>query len=811
MKHTKDWLSACYFVVFVAFAFSLWGCLGVRYLAEDEKILAQQRIWADKQSIASQARKLIAKKPNKRFLWLPIALEAIIYEEGKKLFSPRRYEYKMAYLRTLTKQKIAIAAPKKKERLLKKQERKLSRWQEKLAEGNFWMQVGHPLARYDKEAAQRNVHLMKQHLQKTGHFDGSVHVEKKEHHQKVKETYHIQAGEVYLFDTLHYVVEDDFVQSVLEAGRLLSPIKKGRAYHYEHLVAEKEHIRKRMHNKGFFSFQAADVSFVVDTAAVAGNWLALEAKLTPSSPQSFQRYQTGKVSYHIQDPVHRKNQSFLYKDLYVNSEHYYPKILYEKNILQPGDWYNEESLQKTKQRLYSTKIFRFISIEQARTKEDNVEITLFLHPKKRYEFSPSFGFSTSSELPSPFLDLSITARNLSHKLETIRMSTRFTLRGISTPSQADLALYRGYQQQFNLVIDYPSLLVPFANNLALSTSFLPLASKRSTSIAAIKKQYNTHTRIEVGVHLDDRIEYSYKSYSLTYGIRLDTEKKWSYAIDLLDVTLIRSVVDNQFWQAIRPYGFSLLNAFSSSFISSASMRVSHNNAYDQPHTEGSFFQLSLENGGNALWLYRPLLDNAGLSAHQFIRLYTEYKKYHTLSWLSAFYWRLRAGIALPYTTKQSLPYQRFFFVGGNNSVRAWRSRRLGQGAFSTRVNNTSPYFGIERPGEIVYEGNVEYRKKLNKVVELASFIDSGNVWMARENFEVQGVTFKLDNFYKEIAVGMGVGVRLDVSYLILRFDTAVKVYDPAQALGRRFVLDDIIARSRVEEPILYTLAIGYPF
>ncbi|MBY0424990.1 MAG: outer membrane protein assembly factor, partial [Cytophagales bacterium] len=155
------------------------------------------------------------------------------------------------------------------------------------------------------------------------------------------------------------------------------------------------------------------------------------------------------------------------------------------------------------------------------------------------------------------------------------------------------------------------------------------------------------------------------------------------------------------------------------------------------------------------------------------------------------------------------PYEKFFFSGGSNSVRAWRPRRLGPGTYDPgRKDNGAIDDKNEQPGEIIIEANVEYRFPIYRFIEGAFFIDAGNVWknpISQDNRD--GVKFS-GSFYNQLAVGAGIGLRLNFSFLIFRLDLASKVWDPAyKNIGDRFVLN----RLAQPDQTLINIGIGYPF
>jgi outer membrane protein assembly factor BamA len=164
-----------------------------------------------------------------------------------------------------------------------------------------------------------------------------------------------------------------------------------------------------------------------------------------------------------------------------------------------------------------------------------------------------------------------------------------------------------------------------------------------------------------------------------------------------------------------------------------------------------------------------------------------------------------------------LPYEKNFFVGGSNSVRAWRPRRLGLGSDPPPLNSnpsSNGYFDyrFERPGQFLLEGAVEWRQKIIGFLNYAVFIDAGNVW-ALQTSSNEAATFSWNKFYKEVGVGTGFGLRFDFTFLILRFDVGIKAWDPARPVGSRFVLPNMSFKKPYvyHEPVIYNIGIGYPF
>jgi outer membrane protein insertion porin family len=238
--------------------------------------------------------------------------------------------------------------------------------------------------------------------------------------------------------------------------------------------------------------------------------------------------------------------------------------------------------------------------------------------------------------------------------------------------------------------------------------------------------------------------------------------------------------------------------------------------------KSSLLKIFGESGGTMFNFFEPQAFEENRSDtiqfFQYLKFATDFRRHITINETNGIATRLNFGIAYPYGKNKTLPYEKFFFAGGSNSLRAWPPRRLGPGSFQPRENSDQEKNGrfdysIEKPGEILIEANIEFRSKLVGFVDWAFFIDAGNVWKFYENPEFPGAEFKFNRFYKEIAMNMGLGLRLNFSFLVMRFDYGVKMYDPAWEEGERWLGGNLSLTNWRGLPgqALWNIAIGYPF
>jgi outer membrane protein assembly factor BamA len=187
----------------------------------------------------------------------------------------------------------------------------------------------------------------------------------------------------------------------------------------------------------------------------------------------------------------------------------------------------------------------------------------------------------------------------------------------------------------------------------------------------------------------------------------------------------------------------------------------------------------------------------GIRYAQYARMETDFRYYWLFSGSNQLVFRLMAGIGIPYGNSDALPFEKGFYLGGANSMRAWIYRGLGPGAFEGQGSN------VDKMGDILLETNLEYRFPIYSFFKGAVFMDAGNVWLMDPNRKFPGAEFSFDTFYKQIAMDAGLGLRFDFKFFIFRIDFATRLRDPSRKEGKRWVVDRGIW--------FWNFGIGYPF
>jgi len=236
----------------------------------------------------------------------------------------------------------------------------------------------------------------------------------------------------------------------------------------------------------------------------------------------------------------------------------------------------------------------------------------------------------------------------------------------------------------------------------------------------------------------------------------------------------------------------------------------------QKRSNYSYLRASFETSGTILYGVSKLFDRrlhqgdsiGGLKYHflgtpfaQYLKTDLEYRRGLLIDKYNAVVFRAFGGMAIPFGNSDQVPFERKYFTGGSNGIRAWPVRTLGPGSYKANPNEFP-----NQSGDIKLEANAEYRFAMIGDFEGALFLDMGNIWSLKDNRS--GTEFALSRFYKEIAIGTGAGLRYDFSFVIIRVDLGIKLHDPSMNIGERWVSAN---NWLTKDNINIAFAIGYPF
>ena len=794
----------------IRYSFLLCGilftnCLGIRYLKDGESLLYKQEIKGaenlDKEEIAS----LYRQKPNHRF---PIPF-VWLHQQGLKAYDTAKVMQKIADIEAKYDKKITenIDNPRRFNNLNAKKAAKIEAKEKVLEEGNLPMRWGEPLAVFDSLKTVEASEQIDRYLHSKGYFHAKTGYSINRKGRKVTVVYELEPGRPFKINKISYQTKDTTVARLLGENESESLLKSGKNYEQSAITAERDRIDFLLKNNGYFDFSKQYVVFEIDS--LKGNYeLDIKAIIKiPFDKNQHQVYYVDTVKFRtdaniaaLNNQRTRENFNNIIYESY--RKRFSKKVLDSRLFIYPGQTYSRQNTFDTQRQLANLDMFRFVNINYDTTGGKMVA-NIFASPLKKFQTSNEIGvgINVTEGFPGPFYNVVFKNRNLFGGLEILEFNGRLGIEGLPVTGE-QREIYSSQEISGNFSLTFPQFIVPFSNRIRSSLGTL-----------------NPKTRITVGDTYVDRPDYKRNNLNSSIGYSW-LKKNKSFIFTLAELGLINSSISDEFREELEDrgeQGSNLFRSFEPSFVSSMSLITTINfNSYGLNNTDASLLKIFVESGGTTLnLLSRDRLDDifSDLEYYKFIKLNIDYRKTIPISRQSTVAYRLNLGMAKPYGQNNILPYEKYFFAGGSNGIRAWRPRRLGPGSFR-QLDSANQYDDrFEQFGEIIFQASWEIRRNLFGFVDGAFFIDAGNIWTFEGEEDRQGGKFEFDRFYKEIAVGSGIGLRFDFSFLVLRFDGAFKVYDPAREEGSRFILSKNFKNEVFDNQDLFiiNIGIGYPF
>lgn len=815
----------------MALALLLSGCLGTRYLEKDQTLLYRQKVKAPRGLDTDAFPDLFVQKANRKVLNLPINTLVWMHHEGlirytnpESKHSKEAFQQKKAKSEKKFDRKIASANdPRKRSNLQFRKQKRIDALNKKIDNGNLFMQWGEPATVFDTALMKSSAERIKNHLFNRGYFLAQVTPKSTEFLRRVSVVYTLEPGPVYQYDSIIYDIVDSTVAKYVQKSEPASLIKKGLPYSQENLGKERERIDLLLKDFGYYDFSRQYIEFDIDTAFRAPHKIAVRLKINnPTRRNYHKQFIIDSVSVtpdaNIQTPVPLKRQSKVYKGITFNyfNDYYSERILRQRIFIFKDSLYSRTKTFDTQRQLANLDLFKFVNVNYDTTGGRFVA-SIFSSPQDRYSWSNEAGVSLTQGFPGPYYSVSFKKRNIFRGLESFELNGRFGIEGVASATKEKI--YGSTEANINATLTFPQFIIPFTRELSNRLG-----------------KYNPRTKMLAGYTYTDRPEYARSIITLSNTFNWDNKRTTQYAFTVTNLNIIQSNFKDQEFLTLlenfREQGNNLINTFRPSFVGSMIFTVTWNpNNYGSSTNNSFFVRSSLESGGTLFTLgvlpIKPITDQ-GLQVYQYVRASMDFRRNQVISKVSNLAFRINTGVSYSYGDNKTLPYEKFFFAGGSNSVRAWRPRRLGQGSYPPILSTTPSSDGtfdyrFEKPGEILLEGSIELRHKLFGFVNGAVFVDAGNVWSFSETDPAPSAAttaswtgstkFNVDNFYREIGVGTGFGLRFDFTFLILRLDAGIKVWDPARKADDRFVLNKMrfFKPFTDKEPVIFNVGIGYPF
>ncbi len=778
------------------------ACSPTRRLSEDQLLLDRNRIIIEGNKTGlSGASSFIIQRPNRKLLGL-----SRFWLQMHNLSNPKRVERR--------KQKLQIKRIQKNERRVERGKSPKNKTRKTI--GEFLMEIGEPPVILDTISTIKSETNLKVYAQNRGFFRAEVSSETHVKRKKATLNYTIRSGQAYRLNEVNLITGDSLVDKVIQENINASLLKSGDIYDLDKLDRERMRIQTLLRNNGFFGFTRSNISFAADSTKAP---FQIDLNIQLQAPKqtlvfgkdsvkinSYRQFIIRNVIFESDFSITnntdiRKNKDTIngFVMVYKDELKYKPKTLIESSFIEPGTLYSALREERTYKKLSELRNFRFINISYEPVM---INDTLFLNcfirltPTERRAFS----IETQGTNTGGFLGVAsnITYSNFNVFKGAEILDIRL-VGGLEVQPE-----FGGIEQgSEDLITDR----LPF-NTLEYGGELVFRSPRFLTGIPLqVRKRTRPITTLRAGYNYQERQEYRRTILNFSYGFEWFESSTKRHFLNPFELNFVNVFRSKQFSNLLLGINDQfLLNSFTSNVIPNLSYTFIYSD-FRNENDNSIFLRVNGQIGGTTFYIGSRILnapqDSLGrysftnIPFAQFIRAEYDFRYTIVLNPGNRLVYRVFTGIGLPYANSFVMPFEKAFFAGGANDIRGWQARRLGVGSYKDPEG-----VRVDQFGDLKFVVNLEYRFKLGKIFEGATFIDAGNIWLFREDSFREGGNFRFNEFYREIAVAAGIGLRLNFGFFIFRVDPAVKVYNPALPIGQRF---------RISRDGVVNLGIGYPF
>ncbi len=649
-------------------------------------------------------------------------------------------------------------------------------------------------------------------MQNNGYFNATVKDSIVRRKTTCKVYYLIKSGTPYRFKNLIYSISDTSLANLVFKDSSQTLITTGKIFSNSTLQNERDRISSNLRNNGYYFFSPQYISFKIDSSLKSN---MVNIYLTIANPQNIQRdslVRTDSIQQHHKSTnkevyIEMEYDPILYKtnttqDTVKINRYYFisnnkkqflykPERLLEQIFIYPDSLFSQANLDLTYRRLADLSVFKFINMKfEPMGVKDSLNIiplrcNILLSPSARQEYK------LESEVTNSGGNVGISG-NVTYKNKNIfRGAESFDFR-----IKGGLELQRNFSDT-----TYQSLRqIPFFNAYELGPD-VSLNFPRFLGFDIKNRELsNKNTSINAGYNIQNRPEYFRQLANLSLYWSARYGKYLRLYFYPAEVNFLKVKLDPAFEkQLIDLKDENILLGYQDQLIADGRTTLIYSTQDLNKSKHYSYFRVNLETAGNSINALTNKSKIFNVNYAQYIRPDIDYRHYIVVRNSNVLVLRLASGLGYAYGNSKRLPFEKSFFAGGPNDIRAWRSRSIGPG--SSQASDA-----FERFGEVKITSNIEYRFEIFRKLKGAFFTDAGNVWLLRKIEERPGGTFEFKSFADEIAVGGGLGLRFDFTFFIIRVDGAVQLKDPTKPPSESWVL-----RANKFNDIVLNFGIGYPF
>lgn len=686
-----------------------------------------------------------------------------------------------------------------------------------------WLRrIGEEPVIFDPFVASKSTEQLENYLFSKGYFNASVDVDYLIRKKRADITYGIATGKPYIIHDIKYNVQDTTLRKFIFMDTINCLIERGEVYDVDNLQTERLRVERLIRDMGFYSFSRDDISFRIDSSGNNRN-LDVDFNIGLSRGQG-----PGNRIIESQHRRYRIKDVYIYPDFnqraaldkqtgyfesldttlaggyYFISDEEKPSVKYEVILqsmyIKPGDLYQVTNTERSQAHLSSLQAYGRVNIRYFKTDpaEMNERGELLLNcivqitPEVRQAYRVELEGTNSAGNLGGAVNLIYQHKNLFRGSEQLNIKLKGSYEALNEQISGSRSTQE-YGMESNLT--FPRFMLPFLK----SESFI--------------KKYNPKTNVQAAYNYQKMPVYTRTVANATFGYNWKSGSFTQHTVNPLQFNIINlPYIDPEFEMEVDTSSY-LAYSYKDILILGGNYSYTYNTQNINKARSYWFVKLKAELAGNLLAGAIKLSgrEQEGGSYKIFDQSFAQYVRgdidiryNRKLNDVSSMVYRVFAGLGIPYGNSEGIPFEKQFFGGGANGIRAWKARSLGPGTYSP---TRSSFFNAT--ADIKLEFNAEYRFNLFWILEGAWFVDAGNIWTYNEDEDRPGARFEFNSFYRELAVGTGFGLRFDLNFIVLRTDLGLKLRDPQLAGGPDWILNQ--RPLNWKDDFNLSLSIGYPF
>jgi outer membrane protein assembly factor BamA len=619
--------------------------------------------------------------------------------------------------------------------------------------------------------------------------------------RKAKVSYYVDLSPPFHYKDIKLDTLKDHLDTLISRDIFVRQIKPGDQFNLAKLKSSRESLSKRLQDSGYFYLIPEFIDIKADTLKEPNKIDLIIGKRKQLPEAAISIYTINNITFNNtqgSDSAKSKPDTIWYDGIGVISQSGILKheVLINSLYFHKGEKYSYSTYQKSLNRLNNLGIFKSVNISYKNNDDSlstalDVFINTVMSDNIRLDIEGNLTSKSSGYL-GPLFSVGVSHGNALRGAERLKVELTggFDWQW-GSKSEDQLGTY-SYQYGMSSGLTLPRIVIPGRSNRVSTMIVQRTAINLDLSIlnrTAYYKMFSVKTNIDYQWSRNQNIQHSLYPFYLN-------------SVNLLATTAeFDSVVNDNIY---------IKKSFEEQFILGPKYEFTYNNTLNVKPLN-FIFQGGISTSGNLIDIIAGIGKDQSERPYSFLNnIYSQYLKVSTdfrvysNSYNKSLVFRLYAGVGIPYGNSEALPYVEQFFSGGAYSIRGFTARYVGPGSFYT--DDKSGY--IDQSGDIKLEGNIEYRFTMSKILKGALFIDTGNIWLVNEDESRPGAKFEMKNFYNQLAVGSGFGLRFDFGFFVMRTDVGFPIRTPYLQENNK---NWLFGTDKIWSGGLFYLAIGYPF